>query len=103
VQVALLPVADIHEEYAAQVSMEMMKHGLRLQYMNSEDSLGKRIREGEQQRIPYILVVGDREKNESTVTVRNTQTKQQVALPLQEFIAKTASDIAGRKLKASIG
>jgi threonyl-tRNA synthetase len=69
----------------------------------SAESLGKRIREGEKMKVPYLVVVGDREAADKTVTVRNVKTKKQVAVPLKEFISKTVSDIRERKLEASIG
>lgn len=103
VQVAILPVAEAHAEYACEVSTQLLKHGIRIEYMHAEDSLGKRIREGEKWHIPYLLVLGDREKDEQSVAVRNVQTKQQVTVPLQEFIEKTVADIAERNLKMGIG
>jgi threonyl-tRNA synthetase len=103
VQVAILPVSHAHEEYAANLGMKLMEKGIRMEYMNSEESLGKRIRDGEQQRIPYLLVVGDREIADNAVTVRNIRTKKQVAVSVEEFISVTQNDIASRKLEPSIG
>ncbi len=103
VQVAILPVSHAHEEHAANLGMKLMEKGIRMEYMNSEESLGKRIRDGEQQRIPYLLVIGDREIAENAVTVRNIRTKNQISVPIEEFIATTKNDIASRKLEPSIG
>ena len=69
----------------------------------SSESLGKRIREGEKMKIPYLLVMGDREVAENSVTVRNVKTKQQVPVSVAEFTQKTLIDIRDRKLEASIG
>ena len=80
-----------------------MEKNLRVAYMNSEDSLGKRIREGEQQRIPYLVVLGDKEIESGTVTVRSVQTKEQVSVSVDEFLEKTVKDVRERRLKASIG
>lgn len=102
-QAAILPVAEGHEQHSANVGAELMKHGIRFEYMNSEESLGKRIRAGEQSRIPYLLVIGDKEIAEQSVTVRNIRTKNQVAVPLKEFIATLTDDVAARKLELSIG
>jgi len=71
--------------------------------MDAEESLGKRVRNGEKMKIPYLLVLGDKEAKENSVTVRNVKTKEQVTLKLDEFIKKTAKDIAERKLEFSIG
>lgn len=103
VQVAVLPVAKAHEEFAANVAMELMEKGIRTQSLNSEDSLGKRIREAEQLRIPYILVLGDKELQDRSAAVRNVQTKQQVTVGIEEFVEKTLEDVKERNLKASIG
>jgi threonyl-tRNA synthetase len=103
VQVAILPVAKSHEEYAASVALQMMGKGLRTESMNSEESLGKRIRNAEQMKIPYIVVVGDKELQEQAVAVRNVATKQQVTVPFSEFLEKTLEDVKERRLQASIG
>ncbi len=103
IQVALIPVAKAHEQNAATIGMKLTEQGIRVLYMNSEDSLGKRIREGEQQHIPYLVVLGDKEIESGSVTVRNVATKAQVNIALDEFITKTVSDVRERRLKASIG
>lgn len=102
-QIAVLPVAETHEHYACDTATELLKRGMRIEYMNSKESLGKRIREGEQWRIPYLLVLGDKEEKDNAVSVRNVQTKEQVTVPLDEFIRRTAEDIAERRLRPSIG
>lgn len=102
-QIAILPVAAAHEGYASEVAMELLKHKMRIEYMNAEESLGKRIREGERMKIPYLLVIGDREVQDKAVAVRNVETKNQVTVSVEEFIAKTADDIAARRLHLSIG
>lgn len=102
-QVVLAPVAAVHEAYALELLSELKRHGIRAEFLSSSESLGKRIREGEKQKVPYLLVMGDREVAERTVTVRNVKTKNQVAVSVQEFIAKTLEDVKERRLEASIG
>ena len=103
VQVAILPVASAHEQYAADLAIKMMEKGLRVESMNSEESLGKRIRYAEQMKIPYVLVVGEKEAQENAVAVRNVSTKKQVTVSFDEFLSKTIQDVKERRLKASIG
>ena len=103
VQAALLPVAAAHEECARGVEAKLREKGMRVTFLDAAESLGKRIRFGEQQRIPYLLVLGDKEKECAGVAVRNVKTKQQVEVSLSEFISKTAQDIAQRSLTHSIG
>lgn len=103
VQVALLPVASVHEDYAKSVEEKLKEKGIRTEFLDANESLGKRIRLGEQQRIPYLLVLGDKEKESDGVAVRNVKTKQQVEVSLSEFIKKTSEDIEKRSLHHSIG
>jgi threonyl-tRNA synthetase len=103
VQVALVPVAGAHEAYARDLERQMRERKMRVQFMDPAESLGKRIREGERMRIPYLLVLGDKEVEAKTVSVRNVVTKEQVTISVQEFLSKTESDIRERRLKASIG
>ncbi|PIR54155.1 threonine--tRNA ligase [Candidatus Peregrinibacteria bacterium CG10_big_fil_rev_8_21_14_0_10_42_8] len=103
VQAYILPVADVHEEYAAEVAFSLKEKGIRSQILDSSDSLGKRVREGEKKKVPYLLVLGDKEKDSKGVTVRNFKTKEQVEVSLTDFIEKTVSDIKTRKLEPSIG
>ncbi|HLD71283.1 MAG TPA: His/Gly/Thr/Pro-type tRNA ligase C-terminal domain-containing protein, partial [Candidatus Peribacteraceae bacterium] len=79
------------------------KEGMRTVYLDPAESLGKRIREGEQQKIPYLLVMGDKEIEAKSVTVRNVKTKKQVTVSVDEFIKTTLKDITERSLEASIG
>ncbi|MBI1812233.1 threonine--tRNA ligase [Candidatus Peregrinibacteria bacterium] len=103
VQIAILPVADVHEHAAHDLEARLKKEGIRVVFLDHAESLGKRIREGEQQRIPYLIVLGDREVRERTVTVRNVKTKKQVVVPVEEFVSTIMRDIRERKLEASIG
>jgi threonyl-tRNA synthetase len=103
VQVAIIPVADVHEDYAKEVESQLKEKGIRVQYYDSSESLGKRVREGEKSKIPYLLVLGDKEKESEGVAVRNVKTKEQVGVSLKDFIKKTVDDIAQRALEPSIG
>ncbi len=102
-QVALVPVAGAHEAYAKDIEKQLTDAGIRVTYLDPADSLGKRIREGEGQKIPYILVMGDKEVEAKAVAVRNVKTKNQVVTPFSEFLQKVLSDVKGRRLELSIG
>lgn len=103
VQAVIIPVAEPHEVPARRVEKALREQGIRCEVLPSTDSLGKRIREGERQRVPYLLVVGDKEVQENAVAVRNVQTKKQTTVALQEFIEKTKEDIRLRRIACSIG
>lgn len=103
VQVAIVPVAGPHEAYARALEAELQKHGVRTQYLSIDESLGKRVRESEKMKVPYVVVLGDKEAEASSVAVRNTLTKKQEVVSRADFIAKTVDDIKARKLSCSIG
>ncbi len=102
-QMAVVPVSGAHEEAAAALADTLKKAGIRVKVMTSEESLGKRVREGEMQRIPYLLVLGDKEIEAKSVTVRNVSTKKQVTVTQDELLQKTQQDVASRALHPSIG
>lgn len=103
VQVGLLPVTEAQEGYARDTEARLRTHGIRTTFFDASTHLGKRIHEGEKQRIPYLLVLGKEEAGKASVNVRNVKTKAQALMPLEEFLAKTLEDICERKLEPSIG
>ncbi len=70
VQAIVLPISDRHAEAARAVADELRGRGVRVDVDDRSESIGKRIRDAELQKIPYMLVVGDRESEEGTVAVR---------------------------------
>ena len=96
VQIAVLPVADTHEEYAAEVVALLEQKGVRVELMDSSDSLPKRIREGEKMKIPYLLVLGDKEVKGKSVAVRDVQSKEQVEVGLSEFVERVVGEVESR-------
>jgi len=103
VQVALVPIAEAFQDYALEVEAKLKEQGIRTVLPDASDSLGKRIREGEKQKIPYLLVLGDKEKDSKSVAVRNTRTEKQEVVPFDQFMEKTLKDIEERRMECSIG
>lgn len=103
VQVGLIPVAGTHEDFAEALEKDFSAKGIRTAFFGPEESLGKRIREGEKQRIPYLLVMGDKEVGEKSVTVRNVATKKQTTVSIADFGETVMKDVKARKLELSIG
>ncbi|MBT6069120.1 threonine--tRNA ligase [Candidatus Peregrinibacteria bacterium] len=106
-QVRLMPVADPHAEYAMELMDELKKKGVRATIEGPENSLGKRIREAEKKKIPYMLVIGDEEmkgwkKGDGTkngsVTVRDYKTKEQKSTKASSFVKKVIKEIEERAL-----
>jgi len=98
VQVAVLPVAQAHEKYAETLHKELSEAGVWVDYMSAEETLGKRIRGAEKLKIPYMLVVGDKEKKDKTVTVRDYKTKGQKTVKSASFLKSLVKEIEERKL-----
>jgi len=99
VQVAIIPVSKDHEDYALSLQAKMKEEGIRVEYFDSSESLGKRVRNGEKQRIPYLLVCGEKEVAGESVAVRNVKTKDQTEVPVSEFIEKVKGAVADRSLE----
>ena len=66
----VIPVADRHLDYAREVQDRLVEKGLRIEVDDSANSMQKKIRENARQKIPYLLIVGDREAEQGTVNVR---------------------------------
>jgi threonyl-tRNA synthetase len=96
VQASVLPVADRHEEFARKVLDALQAGGVRAALDDRNETLGYRVRSAETQKIPYILVVGDREQAESTVSVRRRHRKGQQTVGVDEFRSKIEEEIRTR-------
>ena len=97
-QVAVLPVSEKHEEYARKVCGVLSGDELRAEVDDRNETLGYRIREAEQRKIPCIAVVGDREQSDGTVTVRRRHQKQQTSQNVDEFRSKMREEVQTRGL-----
>jgi len=97
VQAAVLPIADRHLEYALEVAERLRGEGVRVHVDDRTESIGKKIREAEVLKVPYMLVVGDQERDAGAVAVRRHREGDQGALPVQEFAAKLRREIADRR------
>lgn len=96
VQVQVLPVSDKHTEYAREVSSALTAAGVRASTDATSESLGKRIRTVKNQKIPYMLVVGDKEIEEKTVTVEKRGDEKLGAMSLDAFTASITKEIKER-------
>ncbi len=87
VQAVVLPIADRHVDYARQVRDRLAAGDLRVQMDDRAEKINHKIREAQLQKIPFMLVVGDRERQSGTVSVRNRRHGDQGARPLDQFLA----------------
>ncbi len=86
VQAMVIPVASSFDAYAGQVAGELTEHGLRAEADLSDNRMNAKIRSAQNQKIPYMLIVGGREESSSTVSLRTRKGEQQQALPLDKFV-----------------
>jgi threonyl-tRNA synthetase len=90
VQVTVVPVADRHVPYAAEVKAALECAGLRVEIDQRTESVSKKIRDGEVTKVPFMLVVGDREVEQRSVTVRSRGSKEIEPLALTEAVTNIA-------------
>lgn len=93
VQVKVLTVASRHAEYAAEIAHQLEQEGIRVEVDDRNERVGYKIREGEVEKVPYILVLGDQEVDSGMVSVRKRGAGDQGALNFQEFVAQVKEEI----------
>ncbi len=93
VQVKLLPIADSHKEYALKVEEELLKAGIRVELDDRQEKIGYKIREAQMQKIPYMLILGDKEIQANAVGVRSRKDGDIGQMPINEFIEKIKKEI----------
>lgn len=97
VQVAILPVSEKFEKYASDLVSKFKEADIRIELHNNSESLGKRIRQAEKQKIPYMLVVGEKEETDESVAVRSRGDKSQEVMGVEKFIEKILEEIKEKK------
>jgi threonyl-tRNA synthetase len=97
VQARVLPIADRHVEYAREVAAQLAEAGVRAEVDDRTESVGKKIRDGELKKVPYMLVVGDEEQAEATVAVRKHREGDLGKSPVSEFAASLSAAILARE------
>jgi len=100
VQATVLPIADRHAPYAASVRDRLVAAGLRAELDDRQEKIGYKIREAQLQKVPYMLVVGDREMADGTVSVRSRAAGDRGPSTVDAFIG-TALDEVRRKGRES--
>ncbi len=96
VQVKVLPVTDRAHEYANDLTKKLVDAGIRAEDDCRSEKLGYKIREAQMQKIPYMLVVGDRDMENGTVSVRTRKGEDLGAMTMDAFLSKCLSEIASK-------
>ncbi|HOF42354.1 MAG TPA: threonine--tRNA ligase [Candidatus Moranbacteria bacterium] len=97
VQMTIIPVSEKFSDYAKDVKKKLLERNIRVEINDKAESLGKRISETEKQKIPYILVVGEKEMKDGTVNVRTHGEKQQNVFSVDEFVEKVEKEVNEKK------
>jgi threonyl-tRNA synthetase len=97
VQVVVLPISDRHQEFAIQVRDQLAAAGLRAELDDRQEKIGYKIREAQLQKVPYMLVTGDREVAEGTVSVRHRSAGDIGSRPVAAFITHALEEIARKE------
>ncbi len=96
VQAVILPIADRHLPYAEQVLAALGEAGLRAELDRRQEKIGYKIREAQLQKVPYMLVIGDREAAEGTIAVRTRAGGDQGAQAVADFVSAARHEVAAR-------
>ena len=97
-QVKVLPVSEKNNDYAGKVYRALADADVRVVLDDRNEKVGYKIREAQQvDRAPYMLIIGAKEEEEGTVSVRNRDTGDTVSMPLSDFVAKVTEEIRARK------
>jgi len=97
VQAMVLNITDKHSEYAQQIRLELEKQGFRAKIDLRNEKIGYKIREHSMQRVPYLLIIGDKELENQTVAVRTQKGEDLGSLSLNDLVVRLKTDIANKK------
>src|SRR5580698_8332751 len=98
VQVAVLPITDRHTEYARSVHAKLEARGLRSHLDDRQEKVNLKIRDAQLQKVPYMLVVGDREAESGSVSVRHRKHADLGAKPVDQFIEEACQLVASKSV-----
>lgn len=97
VQVKILTISDKQKEYADELVKQFMKEGIRAELDDREEKIGYKIREAQLQKIPYMLIIGEKEVEANAVGVRARKEGDIGQMPVKEFISKIKEEIEEKK------
>lgn len=98
IQVKVIPITDAHLPYAEEAAEKLRDKGIYVELDSRNEKVGYKIREVQLQKIPYMLIVGDKEIKDRTVSVRSHKSGELGAIPLEEFIEKIEEEIKNKSI-----
>ena len=96
VQVSLIPVKDTHKEFAEKISAKLIAVGLRVEIQNPSETLGSRIRLAQTEKVPYMLVLGDKEIQADKIAVRARVQGDLGAMTMDDFLKRTNDELKAK-------
>lgn len=99
VQVKIVPVSEKFGDYAKEVADKFKAEGFRVEVDNRDEKLGKKIRDGQLEKVPYVLVVGEKEMNDNTVSVRERDGGDLGAKDIDEVISQLKEEVKEKIIK----
>ena len=97
VQVSIIPISEKHLEYANSIKQKLLENNIRLEIRDEAETLGKKIRTVEMQKVPYLLILGDKEIQAEAVSVRQRSKGDLGQMPLDKFIQQIIEEIKNKK------
>lgn len=102
VQAVVLPVSEKFIDYARQVASQLNGEGIRVEIDDKNETLGYRIRENQMKKVPYMIIVGEKETEQSLISVRTRDGKDIQGMQIDQFIQKVKNEIFTRSIKSSL-
>jgi len=93
----VIPIADRHVEYARQTAARLKDAGLRVEVDERGERMNAKIRDAQLQKIPYMLVVGDKEAESGQVALRLRSGENPGPMPLEAFVLRAQDDVTSRR------
>ncbi len=99
VQAGLVPISERHQAYATKVRDILQQAGFRVEVDARNEKMNAKIRDFTMQKVPYVLVMGDKEESSSAVSVRTRGKGDQGSMPLEQFVTRTQQLVAGKSME----
>ncbi len=97
IQVKILPISEKQHEYCEELKEKLQREGIRVEFDDRNEKVGYKIREAQLQKVPYMLVIGDKEKESNAVTVRTRKEADLGQMSVEEFVEKIKEEIENKK------
>jgi threonyl-tRNA synthetase len=93
-QIAIIPVADVHNEYAENIYKTLKEAGYRAEIDTANESMGKKIRNAKKMKLPYFIVIGDKDIEANSLTLESRDTGDSVSVSIDELLLKLSTEVS---------